>query len=60
MKDEQTLPGADNDSYHNLLDLHQIEENFKIPKEKTKMGFGEIICSMTKSEGYSRRETHCN
>jgi len=59
----QTLPGADTDPYHNLLvakDLHQIEENFKVPKQKTIMGFGEIICSTTKSPGYSRRETRCN
>jgi hypothetical protein len=30
-------------------DLHQIEENYKIPKEKTKMGFGKIVCSTTKT-----------
>ena len=41
-------------------DLHQIEENYKVPKEKTAVGFGEIICSKTKSAGYSRRETGCN
>jgi hypothetical protein len=40
--------------------LHQIEENYKVPKEKITVGFGEIICSMTKSAGYSRRETLCN
>jgi hypothetical protein len=59
----QTLLGADIDSDHNLLvakDLLQIEENYKVPKEKTSMGFGEIICSTTKSAGYSRRETRCN
>ena len=32
-------------------DLQQIEENYKVPKENTTMGFGEIICSMTKSAG---------
>ena len=41
-------------------DLHQTEENHKFPKEKTTMGFGEIIYSKTKSAGYSRRETRCN
>jgi hypothetical protein len=32
----------------------------KVPKEKTAMGFGEIIYSKTESAGYSRRETQCN
>ena len=41
-------------------DLHQIEENHKVPKEKTTMGFGEIAYSKTNSAGYSRRETRCN
>jgi hypothetical protein len=27
--------------------LHQIEENYKVPKEKTTMGFGEIVYSKT-------------
>jgi hypothetical protein len=40
-----------------LPNLHQTEESYKVPKEKTKMGFGEIICPTTKSVGYSRRET---
>jgi hypothetical protein len=31
VKDVQTLPGADIDSYHNFL----VEENYKIPKEQT-------------------------
>jgi len=38
VKDVQTLPGADIDSDHNLTDcqsLHQVEENYKIPKEQT-------------------------
>jgi hypothetical protein len=33
---------------------------YKVPKEKTTMGFGEIDYSKTKSAGYSRRETRCN
>jgi len=41
-------------------DLHQIEENHKVPKEKTTMGFGEIIYSKTKSVAYTRRKTRCN
>ena len=41
-------------------DLHQIEENHKVPKEKTTMGFGENVYSQTNSAGYSRRETRCN
>ena len=41
-------------------DLHQIEENHKVPKEKTTMGFGENVYSKTNSAGYSRRETRCN
>jgi hypothetical protein len=41
-------------------DPHQTEENFKVPKKKTAMGFGESIYSKTKSAGYSRRETQCN
>jgi hypothetical protein len=28
---------------------HQIEENHMDPKAKTKMEFGEVICSMTES-----------
>jgi len=32
-------------------DLHQIEKNYKVPKEKTTKGFGEIMCSVTKSAG---------
>jgi hypothetical protein len=39
--------------------LHQIEENYTIPNEKTKMGFGEIIYSMTNTAGHPRRETWC-
>ena len=38
VKDVQTLPGADIDSDHNLTgcqSLHQVEENYKIPKEQT-------------------------
>ena len=35
-------------------------KNYKVPKEKKKMGFREIICSTTKSAGYCRRETWCN
>ena len=38
VKDVQTLPGADIDSDHNLTDcqsLHQVEENYKIPKQQT-------------------------
>ena len=42
------------------LDLRQFEENYKIPKQKSKMAFGEIICSTTKSAVYSRTETWCN
>jgi hypothetical protein len=38
-------------------DLHKIEENHKVPKQKTAMGFGEIIYSKTNSAGYSRRKT---
>jgi hypothetical protein len=30
-------------------DLHQIEEDHEVPQEKTKMGFGEAICSTTGS-----------
>jgi len=63
VKNVQTLPGADIDSDHNLLVAKvctKIEENYKFPKEKTTVGFGEIICSTTKSAGYSRRETGCN
>jgi len=41
-------------------DLHQIEENHKVPKDKTTMGFGETVYSKTNSAGYSRRETRCN
>jgi hypothetical protein len=37
-----------------------MEENYTTPKEKTKMGFGEIIYSTTKSAEYPRRETRCN
>jgi hypothetical protein len=37
-----------------------FEENHKVPKKKTAMGFGETIYSKTKSAGYSRRETQCN
>jgi len=40
--------------------MHQIEENHKVPKEKTSMGFGEVVYSKTNSAGYSRRETRCN
>jgi len=36
------------------------EENHKVPKEKTTMGFGENVYSKTNSAGYSRRETRCN
>ena len=38
VKDVQTLPVADIDSDHNLLvakSPHQVEENYKIPKEQT-------------------------
>jgi hypothetical protein len=41
-------------------DLHQIEENHKVLKQKTAMGFGEIVYSKTSSAGYSRKETRCN
>ena len=37
-----------------------FEENHKVPKEKTTMGFGENVYSKTNSAGYSRRETRCN
>ena len=65
VKDVQTLPGPDFDSDYNLLVAKIcsiIEENYtrKVTKEKTTMGFGEIICSTTKSAGYCRRETRCN
>jgi hypothetical protein len=40
--------------------MHQIEENYKAPIEKTTVGFGKIICSTTKNAGYSKRETECN
>ena len=63
VKDVQTLPGADIDSDHNLLVAKictRLKKIYKVPKEKTTMGFGEIICSTTKSAGYSRRETGCN
>jgi hypothetical protein len=43
MKNVQTLRGADIDSDHTLTsckDLHYIEENHKVPKGETKMGFG--------------------
>ena len=46
VKDVQTLSGADIDSVHKLLvaqSLHQVEENYKIPKEQTQMGFGKVI-----------------
>ena len=63
VKDVQTLPVADTDSDHNLLVAKictKLKKNYKIPKEKTTLGFAEIICSMTMSAGYSRRETRCN
>ena len=59
----QTLPRADTDPDHNLLVakyLHASEENFKVPNQKTTMGFGKIIAQTTKSPEYSRRETRCN
>jgi hypothetical protein len=40
--------------------LHQIEENHKVPKEETTMGFGEIVYSKINSAGYSRRKTLCS
>ena len=40
--------------------LHLIDENRKVPNEKTALGFGGNIYSKTKSAGYSRRETRCN
>jgi hypothetical protein len=40
--------------------MYQTEENHKVPKEKTTMGFGEIIHSKRKSAAYSIRETQCN
>jgi hypothetical protein len=39
--------------------MHHIEENHKVPKEKTTIGFGEIIYSKTNSAGYYRRENWC-
>jgi hypothetical protein len=30
-------------------ELHYIEENYKVPKRKTKIGAGEVICSTTQS-----------
>ena len=62
VKDVQTLPGADIDwpKLRCCQDLHQIEESYKVPKEKTTIGTVEIIRSTTKSAGYSRRETRCN
>jgi exonuclease III len=62
VNDVQTLPGVDTDSDHNLL-VAKICTRLKkimIPKEKTAIGFGEVICSATKSAGYSRRESRCN
>jgi hypothetical protein len=53
VKGVQTLPGADIDYDHNLL-VAKICTRLKkimIPKEKATMGFGEIICSATKSAG---------
>jgi hypothetical protein len=43
MKDVQTLPGAVIDPDHDLL-VAKIEESHKVPKGKTKMGCGEVIC----------------
>jgi len=51
VKDVEALPGVDIGSDHNLL-VAKICTKLKkimISKEKTTMGFGEIICSTTKS-----------
>jgi exonuclease III len=51
VKDVQTLPGAQLTIFQVL---HQAKEIYKVSKEKTTVGFGEIIYSKTKSAGYSR------
>jgi len=57
----KTMPDSD----HYLLVamiLHEIEENHKVPKIRTKMGSGEVTCSMTESAGYvlKKKKNRCN
>jgi hypothetical protein len=51
VKDVQALLGANIDSDHNLLVAKICTRLKKIIRfqAKTKMGFGEVICSMTES-----------
>jgi hypothetical protein len=57
-----TLPGADTDSDHSfgLKELHHTDENHKVLNEKTRMGIGEVICSMTENARQSTRKTQCS
>jgi hypothetical protein len=62
MKDVQTMPGADMDSDHNLLVAKictTLKKIMEVPRVKTKMGSGEVICSTTGSARYARRKTWC-
>jgi hypothetical protein len=63
VKNDQTLPGADIDSDHNLLvaKIHTWLKNIiRFQKSTYKMGFGEAVCSKTNSAGCCRRETWCS
>jgi hypothetical protein len=43
-----------------VITIELIEENSAVSKRKTKMGFGEVMCSPTESARCFRRKTQWN
>jgi hypothetical protein len=55
MNDVQTLPGTDIVTTNYLYQRSALEESHKLLNLKTRMGSGEVICSVTAS-AYSLEE----